>query len=285
MSPAVQLAPGEFDRLRAYVERECGVVLEGKAYLIETRLSRLLMETAARSYDELLRRVERDATGRIKDKLIDAITTHETSWFRDGSPWTGLKHHVVPDVLDRANEERRKARFWSAACSTGQEPYTLAMVALERAKGMIPTAPDPGSRFEILATDISGPAVMLGRMGRYDAIAMNRGFDGEWRGYRERYFKQMGRACVVDDVLKKQVLFQRTNLLENTAGFGRFDVILLRNVAIYFSAEAKKALFDRMAMQLTPDGYLFLGSGETTNGYSDRFRLDNGPGYTCFRRR
>lgn len=285
MTPAVQLAPGEFDRLRMFIERECGVILEGKAYLIETRLSRLLMETGALSYGDLLHKVQGDTTGRIKDKLIDAITTHETSWFRDGSPWTGLKEHVIPDVLQRAAKERRKARFWSAACSTGQEPYTLAMLALERAKAMIPTAPDPGSRFEIVATDISASAVTLARMGRYDAIAMNRGFDGEWRGYRDRYFEQMGRVCVIDDTLKKQVVFQRTNLLESTAGFGRFDVILLRNVAIYFSADAKRSLFDRMAAQLAPDGFLFLGSGETTNGYSDRFRLDNGPGYSCFRRR
>ncbi len=254
--------------MKAYIEQHCAIHLEtGKEYLIETRLSDLVLETGCASFTEFHHKAMADPSGKLRDRVVDAMTTNETLWFRDPAIWVFMQEVVVPDLLDRV-EKGEWPRVWSAAASTGQEAYSLVMLLIEEAEKR--GNPSLASRVEILATDISSSALFLALSGRYDVLAIGRGLSAN---RKQRFFKQDGRVWVLNDEVKKFVKFKRFNLQEPFTAVGTFDVILSRYVAIYFAAKFKEELFAKMARALRPNGLMLLGATETIRGLSNDFDI------------
>lgn len=264
-----QLTQREFDLFRDFIEKNCGIALkDDKKYLVETRLAGLLAESGATNFSDFYYKLNGTVGPKLRGQIIDAMTTNETLWFRDGSPWVAMRDHILPD-LERKFQPGKKLRIWSAACSTGQEPYSIAML-IDHASTM-PMRRIKPTDVEVVATDISPSALMMAKMGRYDGISMRRGFTGEWAPFRDKYFTKRGMVSEIKPTLKDRIAFQQFNLQDSLARLGRFDVVFLRNVAIYFSEKFKSDLFDRIAAVLNPGGLLVLGTAETTHGYTRRF--------------
>jgi chemotaxis protein methyltransferase CheR len=199
------------------------------------------------------------------------MTTNETLWFRDSHPFATYEDELLPRYAAQARERgRTSVRIWSAACSTGQEPYSIAMISLD---AMRSNSSLKSMRFEILASDISTNALRLAKLGRYDSIAINRGLPQE---YRNRYFAQEGRVWSIAPEVREMVTLKKINLSDSFAAPGSFDIIMCRNVAIYFSDELKHDLFHRLAGSLHPDGVLFLGASESLANYSSAFNMQTG---------
>jgi chemotaxis protein methyltransferase CheR len=261
----------EFLLIRNYIEKECGIALsEEKSYLIESRFATLLLENGCDNFSQLYLKLKEGNEPILKRKIIDAITTNETLWFRDESPYVVLRDQIFPEYLQECQQNRRsRFRIWSAACSSGQEPYSIAMMAehFSRQKQVGNYLKD---RMSILATDISSSVLMLAKLARYDTISMSRGM---LPGFTEQYFSEEGKVHVLKDEIKQMVSFQQFNLQDSFMSLGKFDVILLRNVAIYFSIPFKVELIRKMANALNPGGYLFLGASETLTGLSQDFEI------------
>ncbi|OQX04341.1 MAG: hypothetical protein BWK80_53845 [Desulfobacteraceae bacterium IS3] len=264
----------EFRLLRDFVEQESGVSLgEDKAYLIENRLSKLAAESGCKTFGEFyLRLTASPLYDKLRASVIDAITTHETLWFRDRLPFKILEEQILPEFHKEIRAGKRgTVKIWSAACATGQEPYSIAMAALDFyiKNGYTETA--CCRQTQILATDISAGTLSFATAGKYDDNSISRGLP---RFYLERYFQKTGNEWVLDDRIKNMVTFRLFNLKDPASGIiGPFDIIFLRNVIIYFSETFKKMLLSRIARILNPGGYLFVGTGETVGGYSDAFSL------------
>lgn len=268
---APSLTQSEFDLLRKLIEDDCGIVVEpGKEYLIESRLANLVTETACASFGDFYLKAKADLRGPLRDKIVDAMTTNETLWFRDNSPYVILEEVVLPAMIERIKAGQKiKMRIWSAACSTGQEPYSIAMLIQDacRFRGGGKVTP---ANFEILATDISPSALFLGMSGRYDQISISRGMRQD---FKDRYFRQDGRVWLLADSVKQMVTFKRFNLQNPFTALGSFDLVFCRNVAIYFSLQFKQDLFRKIADTLNPAGLLFLGSAESLAQYSTDYEM------------
>jgi chemotaxis protein methyltransferase CheR len=268
--PAMTTA--ELTDLRKLVEDVCGIHLEAdKQYLLETRLLKLLIEYDCQTYTQLVQLCRGAKQNELHPKLVDLMTTKETMWFRDEHPYETLKTHILPDLLkDRAATDT--IRIWSAACSTGQEPYSIGMCVNELASSSaIYNDLANGQRLKIKGTDIASSAVMLSKMGRYDMVAMGRGIS-EVR--KNKFFTQQGRAWVLKDEVKRIIEFEQANLQADLSALGLFDIIFMRNVAIYFSKEFKVQLYAKLAKQLKPNGYLIIGSTESLLGLETPFKLE-----------
>ena len=263
------LNQNEYILLKNFIEQECSIAVgDDRHYLIESRLAKLVAENGLTSYTDLYYRATQASEHKLKLKIIDAMTTNETQWFRDGSPYQALEEHLFPELCDQVqNGSKRDIRIWSAACSSGQEPYSIVMTAHEYARKN-PKHSFLIDKLSVTATDISTTVLMLAQLARYDNIAMSRGM---LPGYRERYFQEQETIAVLKDEIRRAVKFKQFNLQSSFAELGSFDLIFLRNVAIYFSMEFKKDLFKRLANALHPQGHLFLGASETINGYSTDF--------------
>lgn len=264
----------EFKLLRDYIEERCGIALgEEKAYLIETRLTKLMAMNGCDDFTQFHRLIKNSNDADLHDKIIDAMTTNETLWFRDTHPFTILKEKILPELAkDLRAGKKQRARIWSAASSTGQEAYSIAMTIHEFCRV------NPGIRpeqFEIVGTDISSSALFLAKNARYDAIAIKRGLADDMR---DRYFHADGRVWVVNDNVKSLANFQKFNLQDSPAGLGRFDVIFLRYVAIYFSLTFKQALFKRLALSANRPGYLIIGAVESLRGINEDFEMKSHAG-------
>ena len=251
------------------VDQLCGVMLdETKAYLVESRLRQLTRENGCASYRDLCQRARTTDDRMLQQKIIDAITTQETLFFRDSSPFDALQNKILPDLIDAAarNGTARKLRFWSAACSTGQEPYSLAMVLRE-------TIPSFASwNISILATDISDAAIAQASRGWYAAHEIDRGMRVS---LLPKYFKPHQSGWQMKDEIRGMVSFQRRNLLQPFTELGTFDVIFCRNVAIYFDAPRRRDLFLRLVDRIAPCGTLFVGSSESLLDFGPRFAPRN----------
>lgn len=265
----LRLKPQEFEIVRDFINEASAIaVADNKAYLIENRLSDLAIEYGCASFAELCLKAKNDRCGVIRERMVDLMTTNETLWFRDSHPFLMFKEKMLPEYAAQvAAGKRRKIRIWSAASSTGQEPYSLAILILEALR-QLPAL--KAEMFEILATDISPSSLLQAQEGRYDRVAIGRGLNPE---YRQRYFKDEGRFWAIAPEVKKLVKFQKFNLRDSCGGFGSFDIILCRNVAIYFSKEFKSQLFARFARALNPDGIFFLGASESVIGYCNDFEM------------
>jgi len=238
------------------VEELCGVMLDdSKGYLVESRLGRLAHDHGCKSYRELCDKARANGDRGLQQQVIDAITTQETLFFRDSDPFDALQHRILPDLIDACNRKGcKRLRLWSAACSTGQEPYSLAMILRE-------TIPDLRAwSVTLLATDVSDAAVAHASRGVYATHEIDRGMRAS---LLSKYFLPCGGAWHVKDELRAMISFQRRNLLQPFVELGTFDVIFCRNVAIYFDVPRRLELFRRLADQLSPAGALFIGSSES----------------------
>lgn len=268
----VRLTDLEFKLLRDLIYEQSGIFLtDNKAYLVEARLANLLEKSRSSSFGEFYLKVKNPAqSGALCNQMVDAITTNETSWFRDQHPYQVLKKKLLPELETQISAgQRKRISIWSAACSSGQEPYSLAMTILDF-YGAKNNDSACHNWVNILATDISTSSLAMAAEGRYDAVSMNRGLQQD---QLERYFKKKDQVWIVEDRVKKMVSFRPYNLKSPTLGNQTFDIIFLRNVMIYFPDSLKRELFDHMASHLAPGGYLFLGTGETSSGYTSRFEM------------
>jgi chemotaxis protein methyltransferase CheR len=263
-----KITPDEVKILSQYIYSISGISLdEKKTYLIETRLKDILETEGCNSYGELYTRSKTDSSRTIERKIIDAITTNETLFFRDSSPFDMFKHKIMPELIDRRTAVASGTmpipiRIWSAACSTGQEIYSLAIIIKE----LLPNI--KRYNIKLLGTDISDQAIAKASYGHYNKFEIERGLDNE---KLQRYFTQNNNGWKIRDDIRAMVLFQKINLMNSLAGVGKFDIVLCRNVAIYFNNEDRKKLFDKIAGVLEPDGYLIVGSTESLTGITQRF--------------
>ena len=266
----MHLTDAEFSLISEMVFELSGVVLDkSKSYLIEGRLAPVAKEAGCENFNELYFKVRHQGDRALKEKVVDAITTHETLFFRDTSPFEALEHKVIPELLDKKSAKNDpRLRIWSAACSTGQEPYSVAMI-LDRLIG--------NSRdwnVSILGSDISSMAITRASLGIYSDHEMERGMKPEMR---RAYFERVKEGWRVKDHIRAMVSFRKLNLLEPFKSLGTFDIVLCRNVAIYFNKEDRRDLFFRIKEVLTQDGYLFAGSSEMLTDLGPEFR----PQYHC----
>ncbi len=246
-----------------YILNISGIELdESKAYLIETRLNGLVKEYQCSSYGELCSRAKIDSSKTIENRIIDAISTNETLFFRDARPFEVFQHKILPDLIDRRTEQSSgllpiPIRIWSAACSTGQEVYSIAMVLME-------LLPDLKKyNIKLVGTDISDTAIAQASYGRYNKFEIERGLT---KKMLQKYFVPNGGNWRICDEIRAMVAFDKRNILQPFNGMGKVDVVFCRNVAIYFKLEDRKKLFEKIAQVMEPDGYLIIGSTESLTG-------------------
>lgn len=248
------------------VQELTGVVLdESKAYLIESRLAAIARSAGCSSYRDLCLKARSTGDRRLQGRIIDSITTHETLFFRDLSPFDTLRELVIPEIVSAKTGpgRSRQLRIWSAGCSTGQEPYSIAMTLWE-------SLPNLGAwDVSILGTDVSEGALNQAMLGRYLPHEVQRGLTP---AAMATFFRREGEAYYVKDELRSMVAFRAHNMLESYTGLGPFDVIFCRNVAIYFDPVMRRQLFLRLADRLTSSGFLFSGSSESLADLGPRFK-------------
>lgn len=262
---AITISDQEYRDFSRFLESQCGIVLgDSKQYLVRSRLSPLVSKFSLASLSDLLRDVVSGRNRELRVAAVDAMTTNETLWFRDTYPFAVLAEKLLPEM---AANNKRSVKIWSAASSSGQEPYSMAMTALEtqqRKPGMI-------SSVAITATDISASMLDMCRAGIYDNLALGRGLSPE---RRRTFFEDAGDGRMkVKDNVKRLVNFRPQNLMENYTLLGKFDIIFCRNVLIYFSPDMKSQVLNQMAGCLNPGGYLLLGASESLTGLTDKFEM------------
>jgi chemotaxis protein methyltransferase CheR len=258
----------ELGILTKYIHDISGILLDhSKAYLIETRLGSIAEELGCTSYIELQKKALLDPSKTIKEKIIDAISTNETLFFRDTAPFELLQHKILPELIDLRTPKGSgllpiPIRIWSAACSTGQEVYSIAFVLKE----LLPDL----SKFnmKLLGTDLSDAAIAQASYGQYNKFEIERGLSA---AKLQKYFSPNGNTWKIKDEIRAMAFFKKLNLMHPFGALGKFDVIFCRNVAIYFDQEDRKKLFDRLADMLDPGGALIIGSSESLTGVCSRF--------------
>jgi chemotaxis protein methyltransferase CheR len=264
----VKIKPDEINLLSKYIYDISGINIDNtKAYLLETRLGKLLETDSCTTYKDLYYAAKKDFSKKLEKKIIDAITTNETLFFRDSSPFELLKYKIVPEIIDAHSNPNSQAvtssiRIWSAACSTGQELYSIAITLKELLFDVYKY------RINLLGTDISNAAVAQACAGVYKKFEIERGLPPD---KLKKYFSPNGVGWKIKEEIRKMATFKTLNLLEQFNYIGKFDIIFCRNVAIYFTLEDRKKLFNRIAEVLEPDGFLIIGSTESLTGVCPRF--------------
>ena len=256
------LEPEEFEYLRQFLAHHSAILLdEGKGYLAESRLTPLAYREGMDSVQELLAQIRQTSFSDLHRKVLDAMMNNETWFFRDHLPFEALRRVILPELLaDRA--ATRRLNFWSAASSSGQEAYSIAMMIAEEFGGL------PGWSISILGTDLSSAILERARSGRYSQLEINRGLPAK---YLAKYFTRQGPDWVLSPEIRNKVEFRELNLSAPWCNLPRFDVVFFRNVLIYFEVEKKREIFSRLVSAMKPDGYLLLGAAETTYGLTNCF--------------
>ncbi|WP_111976566.1 CheR family methyltransferase [Algibacillus agarilyticus] len=258
---AKNIQESEYKHFCTFLEHQCGIVLgDNKQYLVKSRLSPLMTKFGFESLSELLKKTTSISERNLRAAVVDAMTTNETLWFRDSYPFQLLEKDIFPSYGNKP------IKIWSAASSSGQEPYSIAMTAMEHKKRF----PTQGN-VQILGTDISPSMLEMCKRGEYDNLALGRGLSPE---RKRQFFEQAenGNMRLKADI-RRMTSFRQVNLLDSYALLGKFDVIFCRNVLIYFSADLKSKILSQFAKALNPDGYLFLGASESITGLSDEFEM------------
>lgn len=263
-----QLDDNEYTRFRDFLEQQCGIVLgSNKLYLVKSRLAPLMTRFEVESLSELINRTLRPTERQLRAAVVDAMTTNETLWFRDIYPFDLLKNRILPEVLAKKSQ----LKIWSAASSSGQEPYSIAMSVAEYQQANPRLS---SSIVSILGTDISNTMLEHCKAAEYDSLALARGLSSE---RKRKYFDSVGLPSdgmmKVKDNICRMTNFRHLNLLDNYALLGKFDIIFCRNVLIYFSPEIKSQIINKFANSLNPKGYLFLGASESMSGLCDKFEM------------
>lgn len=266
------LNPDDFQFVTAYLRTQAGISLSGdKSYLVENRLAELCRTGGYANIAQLVASVKGERHSRAGRELVEAMTTNETSFFRDLSPFEGLRQTVLPDLFER-RQASRKLSVWSAACATGQEPYSLAMT--------IDSMGAQGWDVRVLGTDLAEKVLRRAEEGRFSDLEVGRGLPP---AQLARYFRKSGKHWEITEALRRMVRFEQLNLLAIPEGLGRFDLIFCRNVLIYFDLDTKRHVLHELSRKLAPDGYLFMGASEVLNGVTDCFTRVSCGGAVCYR--
>ncbi len=271
----LQISSQDYDDFRRYLEEASGIVLgNNKHYLVTSRLNRLMREFEIEDFSSLMKRLKLERKSKLHERIVDAMTTNETLWFRDIYPFEVLKHIILPELTQ---QKPRQLRIWSAASSSGQEAYSISITLQEY------LASKPGSlpvNIQIIGTDISPSMLHEANNAQYDKLSLARGMSEE---RLKRYFVQKGDKWEVRPEIRSRVSFRELNLLNNFSALGKFDIVFCRNVLIYFSSELKTDILNRIAKLLSPGGYLFLGGSESPTSYTDAFELVRTPKGVAYR--
>lgn len=255
----------DYALFREYLERSSGILLgDNKNYLIDSRLRNILKDNEIKSLGELVGRIDRPGSSSLKQQVIDAMTTNETLWFRDRHPFEFLQNQLLPELAKKPGE----ITIWCAACSTGQEPYSISICIEElRRKNFLFT----NKNVRILATDLSAKVLEAAKRGLYEPLALKRGMSNE---RLDQFFKHDNEgAWEINPEIKRRIDFRPINLKDSFINIGKFDIVFCRNVLIYFSGELQKQIITNIHRVLNPGGYLFLGGSETPKGLNDLFEI------------
>ncbi len=256
------MTPPDYEYLRKILKERSGLDLSAdKQYLVESRLIPLARKAGLAGIPELVAKMKGGAD-RLTADVVEAMTTNETFFFRDKIPFDHLRDTILPALM-QARANRKSIRIWSAASSTGQEPYSIAMCLKERAAQLA------GWRFEIVATDLSQEVLEKSKAGIYSQFEVQRGLPIQ---LLVKYFTQTGELWQINADIRGMVQHRALNLLQDFSHLGKFDVIFCRNVLIYFDQETKINIFERMSRIVEPDGMLMLGAAESVVGITDAFR-------------
>jgi len=256
------VTPLDYEFLRKLLKERSGLDLSAdKQYLVESRLLPLARRSGLGGISELVQKM-RSSSEALTAQVVEAMTTNETFFFRDKIPFDNLNDTILPALI-RARANRRSLRIWSAASSTGQEPYSIAMCLREYGAAL------SGWRIEIVATDLSQEVLEKSKAGLYSQFEVQRGLPIQ---LLVKYFTQLGEIWQISADIRGMVQHRQLNLLQDFSHLGKFDVIFCRNVLIYFDQETKVGIFERLARMLEPDGTLMLGAAESVVGITDAFR-------------
>jgi len=259
------MTPEIFDFFAGFLKERSGLsLLKEKQYLLENRLSGVMRAYDIPDHEALYQAVKNDLNGAIALDAIESMSVTETSFFRDGKPFDLFLKRALPEILDN-RPVGKPIRIWSAAASSGQEAYTLAMLCRENAELLA------GHRLEITATDISTQVLEKAKAGVYSQFEVQRGMPVKML---LKYFDQAGEMWKLKPEIRSMVEFQPFNLMSSFAGMPEYDIIMCRNVLIYFNVETKAAVLEKIRKVIAPDGFLMLGGAETVVGISDKFTVD-----------
>lgn len=271
---ASNLDPAMFGYISSLVRDKSAIVLDAhKAYLVESRLSPIVRAHGLHSFENLVEQLRKPNSAGLVQEVVEAMTTNETSFFRDVHPFEALRKQVLPDLIcKRANE--KKLTIWSNACSTGQEPYTIAMLLREHFPELA------GWKVRICATDICSKVLEKAKSGEFNQTEVNRGLPAQ---FLLKYFTRQGLKWIITDEIRNSIEFRLLNLVEPWAGIPPTDIVFLRNVLIYFDIDTKKRILCRVHHTLRSDGYLFLGGAESTVGFNANFAREQFGSATFYR--
>ncbi|RLT92589.1 CheR family methyltransferase [Ketobacter sp.] len=256
---------GEYAQFRQYLEKACGILLgDNKNYLIDSRLRKLMKDQGIQSLAELVREIDRPGARNLRQEVIDAMTTNETLWFRDRHPFVYLQETLLPELAKNPGD----ISIWCAACSTGQEPYSISICVEEMRRRHFSLANKP---IKLLATDISSRVLDQARKGIYEPLALKRGMSDE--RLNQHFVAAADGSWEIKPEIRRRIDFRPINLKENFSTLGKFDVVFCRNVLIYFSSELQLQIITNIHRVLKPGGYLFLGGSETPKGLNDLFEI------------
>ncbi|MCZ4280536.1 protein-glutamate O-methyltransferase CheR [Kiloniella laminariae] len=254
----------DFEFISQFLKKRSGLVLsQDKAYLLESRLNPVARKWSLSGFDELVQKVRSSNDERLLNDITEAMTTNESFFFRDQKPFDQFRDLVLPHMLEK-RASSKTIRIWSAACSSGQEPYTLAMLLKEAGPKLA------GWKIEIIATDLSNEILNKAKEGVYTQFEVQRGLP---INLLVKYFQQAGDRWQIDASIRNMVTYKTFNLLESPAALGKFDIVFCRNVLIYFEQATKSHVLKNIAKQMPDDGFLYLGGAETVLGISDDFQL------------
>ncbi|HIJ63895.1 MAG TPA: protein-glutamate O-methyltransferase [Rhodospirillaceae bacterium] len=266
------MRPDDFDYLAKLLKERSGLVITpDKAYLLESRLTPVARQRNLKSIEEVVAKMRGRDESLARD-VTEAMTTNESFFFRDTKPFDQFRDTVLPQVM-ASRAAKKSIRIWSAACSSGQEAYSLAMLLKENAARLA------GWHVEIIGTDISVEMLEKAKAGLYSQFEVQRGLPIQ---FLVKYFKKKDESWQIDSSLRGMVQFREWNLLHELRGLGSFDIVFCRNVLIYFDQPTKSRVLENISRQMPPDGFLFLGGAETVLGISDRFKpVPNQRGIYC----
>lgn len=263
---SAEISQEDYRAFKEFLQESSGILLgENKQYLVKSRLRRIMAENRFSTLGELVEQLRRNPRGSLPETVIDAMTTNETLWFRDTHPFRILEEQLLPEMAQVSGNQ--PLRIWSAACSTGQEPYSIAMVVDEYRRR------NPGKLrrpVEIVATDVSKPVIQAARQGEYELLALGRGLSAD---RQKKYFEQKSSGSwQVRKEIRDMVSFREHNLLERF-NLGQFDIVFCRNVLIYFSSDLKQDILIRIHGVLRKGGYLILGASESLNSLNQYYEM------------
>lgn len=259
------IATSDFDAVRQLVYRRAGIVLEpGKEYLVESRMHPILRAHELEDVGQLVSALQGPKRRDLEYAIIEAMTTNETSFFRDHHPFETFRAEILPPILEK-NAGSRSLRIWCAACSSGQEPYSIAMVLREHFGAKL-----AGWNVEIVGTDISDEMLEKSTKGSYSELEINRGLPAMMM---VKYFQRLGLQWQAKPELRDMMSYRKLNLVETWSGLGRFDIVFLRNVLIYFDADTKRKILAQLKTVMNPGATLFLGGAETVINFADDFEI------------